>query len=160
MNNVRRLTEIAQTHEAEFSKATPDYQEAFQYVRQMRDQELEAMGYADPGQRQQIIQNDALQIAAQALQQNKNAAEVVYKIAKSRGFAGGKPPPSAPIPASQQPDAQKIAKIARGQEAGQSLGQVNGSSPAELSIEGVLKMSDKDFAKWATEDNFRKLAGG
>lgn len=161
-NNVSRLTQIAVSHEQEFSKKEPGYQEAAAWVRSARDQELQYMGYADPAQRQQIINQDALQIAAQALQGNMNAAEVVFNIAKARGWQA-KPvstSPPAPVPAAQAPDAKKIATVARGQEAGQSLGQVNGSAPAEVGIEAVLKMSDKDFAKWATEENFRKMAGG
>lgn len=168
MNNVTLLTRKAQEHEAEFLKTTPDYPDAFQYVRKMRDQELEYMGYADPGVRNQIINNDALQIAAQALQGNKNAAEVVYNIAKARGWAGKTqaaaltPSTLAPVPPAQSPDAKKIATVAKGQAANQSLGQVGGEAPLEFSPEMIAKMGDKEFEGWIekNEDAFRKMMGG
>lgn len=161
MNNVAQLQRIAQSHEADFKKTAPDYDEAFQYVRKMRDQELEYMGYADPGVRQQIIQNDALQIAAQALQGNRNAAEVVYNIAKARGWAGKAPAPTTqPVAPAQSPDAKKLATVAKGQAASQSLGQVSGSAPAEMSVESLLKMSDSEFEEATKGDNWRKMMGG
>lgn len=158
MNNVQQLTRIALGHEAEFAKKTPDYQDAAAYVRQMRDQELDYMGYKDPAVRQQIIQQDALQIAAQALQGNLNAAEVVYNIAKSRGYAAKAPAPAAPpAPAEPSADAKKIATVAKGQAASQSLGQVNGSSVPETSVQALLQMSDTDFEAATKGDNWRKL---
>ena len=159
MNNVAQLQRIAQQHEADFSKTTPDYQDAFQYVRAQRDQELQDMGYADPGVRQQIIQNDALQIAAQALQGNKNAAEVVYKIAKARGYAGKA---AATAPVVKSPDLQKLTNIAKGQAANTSLGQVGGTSLPEMTAESIAKMPDAEFEKWLStnEDTFRKMMGG
>ncbi len=157
MNNVQQLGRIAQQSEAEFTKTTPDYPEAFQYVRNQRDQELQDMGYTDKGQREQILQTDALQIAAQALQANKSPAEVVYKVAKARGFQGKA---AAPVKAADAPDAKKIATIAKGQAANTSLGQVGGNSIPEFSAENIAKMSDSEFEKWATDENWRKMMGG
>lgn len=160
MNNVQQLGRIAQQSEAEFSKTTPDYPEAFQYVKTQRDRELQDMGYSDPGQREQIMQTDALQIAAQALNSKMSPAEVVYKIAKARGYAGKAPAPAAPVKASEAPDAKKLATVAKGQAANTSLGQVGGTSIPEFSAESIAKMSDSEFEKWATDDNWRKMMGG
>lgn len=160
MNNVRELTGIAMRHETEFSKTTPDYQDAAAYVREARDKELDYMGYKDPAVRNQIIQQDALQIAAQALQGNLNAAEVVYNIAKARGYQAKAAALVAPIAPAKSPDAVKIATVAKGQAATQSLGQVNGESVPDLSPDAILKMSDAEFTKWASDDNWRKLMGG
>lgn len=165
MQNVNRLTQIAQSHESEFRTREPAYDEAFAYVKSVRDQELQHMGYKDPNQRAHIIQQDALQIAAQALQNNMNAAEVVFNIAKSRGFAAKAPvvvPPHAPVAVAPavpvvSAETKKIATVARGQAATQSLGQVNGSAPAETSVESLLKMSDADFAKAVSGDKWREL---
>lgn len=156
MNNVQRLTQIAVQHEGEFSKKTPDYQDAAVYVRSMRDQELQHMGYTDPGVRQQIITQDALQIAAQALQNNMNAAEVVYNIAKARGYAA-KALAKAPVIPAQSADIQKITNAAKGQEEGSPLAQIGGEAPRETSVNALLKMSDADFEKATQGDNWRKL---
>lgn len=153
MNNVQQLTRIALSHEGEFSKKIPDYQEAASYVRSVRDQELQAMGYADPGVRQQIIQSDALQIAAQALQNNMNAAEVVYNIAKARGWQIKAPAPAA----AQIGDTKKLETVAKGQKQASPLSEANGSAPAEMSVKALLDMSDSDFEKATKGDNWRKL---
>lgn len=155
MNNVQQLTRIAMNHEGEFSKKTPDYQDAATYVRSVRDQELQAMGYADPGVRQQIIQGDALQIAAQALQNNMNAAEVVYNIAKARGYTAKAPPAAAPAG-----DIKKLETVANGQKQASPLSEANGSAAPPMSVDALLKMSDADFEKATKGDNWRKLMGG
>lgn len=164
-NNVNRLQQIAQSHEVEFKKTTPDYDDAFQFVRAQRDTELQGMGYDDPSVRQQIIQQDALQIAAQALQGNRNAAQVVYAIAKARGYAGKAPAPvtpAAPAAPVVSADTKKIQNVAKGQEASQSLGQMGGTAPPEFSAEMIAKMSDNEFADWTSknEDAWRKMMGG
>jgi hypothetical protein len=157
--NARRISEIAQNSEAEFSKANPDYADAFAHLKGARDKTLESMGYKDPVQRQNIMAHEAIQLAATALQNGLSPAEVVYNMAKAQGYAkAAPPPPAAPTPT---PIAKKIETVARGQAATQSLGQANGSAPTEISAEAVLKMSDAEFAKWAGDgDNFKKLMGG
>lgn len=164
MNNVRELTSIAMRHETEFSKTTPDYQDAAAYVRQARDQELDYMGYKDPAVRNQIIQQDALQIAAQALQGNLNAAEVVYNIAKARGYQAKAPAPvpAAPVPApiAASPDASKLKTVAKGQSQASPISQVNGTAQPEVSIESLLKMSDADFEEATKGDKWQKMMGG
>jgi hypothetical protein len=162
MNNVQQLTRIALAHESEFSKAQPEYQKAAAYVRDMRDAELAAMGYQDPAQRAQMIQNDALNIAAQALSANMNAAEVVWAIAQARGYKPAAAASVAPKPQSVVPAANdatnKLKTVAKGQETGQSLGQVNGAPPAQETLpERLLAMSDKDFEEATKGDKWRTL---
>lgn len=161
MNNVQQLTRIALSHEAEFAAKTPDYQDAAGYVRSMRDQELTHMGYADPAVRQQIIQQDALQIAAQALQGGLNAAEVVYNIAKARGYQG-KAPAVAPVlaPVVKSPDAQKLAIVAKGQQQASPLGNLNGGAAPEVSMESLLKMTDAEFDEATKGGKWAALMGG
>lgn len=170
-NNVQRLAQIAIQHEQEFSKVQPEYQKAALYVRDMRDAELKAMGYADPAQRAQMIQVDALNIAAQALNNNMSAAEVVWAIAQARGFktAPAAPAPEAPAPVqtpapvapaapAQNIGAEKLKTVSKGQETGQSIGQVNGAPPPQESLpERLLAMSDEDFEAATKGDKWRQL---
>lgn len=162
LNNVQELSRIALQSETEFSKTTPDYGEAANYLKASRSAELKAMGYAQ-GAIDQFILQDAVTIAAQALGAKLSPASVIYETAKARGYqvkavaaAAARPAPAA----VQSSDAQKIATVAKGQAATQSLGQVNGESVPDLSPESILKMSDAEFAKWANDDNWRKLMGG
>ena len=84
-NNVQRISQIAQVQEAEFKKTTPDYDDASKHLMSQRDAELLAYGVTDPMERKNIIAQDAIQIAAHALGQNKNPAQIVYEMAKARG---------------------------------------------------------------------------
>src|SRR5208337_1715706 len=72
--------------ESEFVRATPDYGAASDFLRQSRDAELAALGMP-PQQRLASIQAEAVQLAALALQANRNPAELVYSLARSRGYA-------------------------------------------------------------------------
>lgn len=155
-NNTQRLMQIAADHERSFMQERPEYKDAANFLRESRDRELQLMGYGDPGQRQAIIQNDVVGIAAQALQNNRNFAEVAMQMAEARGFrhqAAAAPAPMAatpqiPAPATPQaPSAeQRLQQVARGQETTQSLGQAAGSgSAAPLSAERLARMSDAEF---------------
>ena len=68
-----------------------------------------------------MIQQEAVGFAAQALRVGRNPAQVVMELAKARGFMP-KPKTAAPAETEQE----KIARIARGQEAGFSLSPGNG----------------------------------
>ena len=125
--------------EREFVQTTPDYHEAGAFLRTARAQELAALG-VDPYRAQQIVAAESVQLAHAALQHGRNPAQVIYTLAKTRGYAG-----------QQQQhvsdDAAKLARIAKGQEAATSLGAASGAPPAKTGIEALLALSDGDFAK-------------
>lgn len=146
--------------EQEFARATPDYAEAAAYLQEGRRQEYTALGY-EPYQVSQAIQSEAQQIAQQALSRNQNPAEVIYNIARARGFA--KAPPAAvgdlPPLVPAQDGAAKIANIASGQQQNRSLGNTRGSAPAPLTAQRLLEMSDKDFDKMLSTPEGKALMG-
>lgn len=173
--NVQRLMQITAAQEQDYIREEPAYPQAAKYLYDARNTELEAMGIIDPVARQNIIQNDVASIAAQALQVNKNVAAVITQIAKARGWAGPQPlaapaPVATPAPNGATAPAEdaaallaesqsKLAAVARGQEAGQSLGQLSGSAqPAPLTAERIARMSDAEFA--AEYDRLKKQPGG
>jgi len=125
--------------ERDFAQTTPDYHEAGAFLRAARAQELTALGL-DPYRAQQIVAAESVQLAHAALQHGRNPAQVIYTLAKTRGYAG---------PQRQQAadDASKLARIAKGQEAATSLGAASGAAPGRTGIEALLAMSDGDFAK-------------
>lgn len=172
-NNVQAISRVVSAQEIEFTKANPQYKPASQFLVESRDAELQQMGY-DPAARAQIISNDILTMGANALSNNRNAASMFYEIAKARGFretpaSNGEASPTpaqkiqaqieaaktaAPIPSA----AQKLATVAKGQEAGQSLGQAQGGNAAgPPSAEALLAMSDEDFAEMTKGKNWKKL---
>lgn len=143
---VQQITNRAAALEREFVQKTPDYNDASQHLINSRDQELQFLGVLDPVQRQQTIQAETIALANMALQQGQNPAEVVYTLAKQRGFT---PKQAAAAAQAASPDAEKLARIAEGQQAGQSLGSAAGSAPAaEVSAKVLANMSDDDFDKF------------
>ena len=162
---IMTIRQHAMTGEAEFAKATPDYQEAANYVQMVRNAQLEAIGITDPAQRQQQLAYEALNLAAGAMQRGQNPAAIVYQMAKASGWMS-KPAPTQPAAApAAVPDpagAKKLATVAAGQVANQSIGKLNGqAAPISTSLEDVLKMSDEDFAKkYSKPEDWRKLMEG
>lgn len=121
--------------EREFVKTQADYFEAMEYLRGQRDQELQMIGISDPAQRQQMMNNEAMGIAFNAMQNGENPAKRAYEIARFRGF---KAKPKA---------AEQIETLQKGAEAARSLSGKGGQSPAAVSPEALLEMSDEDFDK-------------
>ncbi len=76
-------TVVAQVQE--FSKATPDYQEALKYMLETRAKELQLLG-APQDQIEQLIEMESIQLAQGAVQRGENPAERVYNLAKLRAF--------------------------------------------------------------------------
>ncbi len=150
VSQVQQLTTNAVALEQDFAATNPDYHEAAAYLQNSRRQEYTAMGY-NPMQVNQAIQQEALQIAAMAMQRGQNPAEVIYTLSKTRGFAKAAPAAQATPAATQAQPAngavEQIQRVTNGQNQNQSLGNTRGSAPAPLTADRLLKMSDDDFAK-------------
>jgi len=130
--------------ENEFESRTPDFQTASAFLRETRAQELATLG-VDPYRVQQILGLEKLQLAQAALQQGRNPAEIIYALAKMRGYSPNAGGPKGRA-ASSDGEASKLARIAKGQEAGTSLGAASGAAPGKTGIEALLGMSDAEFA--------------
>lgn len=163
VNNIQRLGQIVSAKEVEFRTTTPDYDEASVFLRQMRDGQLLAFGHEDLAERQQLLNQDAVAIAAQALAKGKNPAEVIYNMAKASGW---KPKTAAPpaVTATALPtqpasvtDEQKVKMASNGQKANQSLSQIAGAATPPVTLESLLKLSDDEFAKATKGDKWRRL---
>jgi len=133
--------------ENEFEARTPDFKAASAFLRDARAQELSTLG-VDAYHVQQVLGLEKLQLAQLALQHGRNPAEVIYALAKSRGYSPNAGAPKAPASAKTDGDgeAAKLARIARGQEAGTSLGAASGAAPGKTGIEALLAMSDAEFS--------------
>lgn len=128
--------------EAEFMKDNGDYGDASSFLRQSRYNELTINGL-DPWTANNTIMQESLALAAQALQQGKNPAEVVYSLAKARGYAKK----TTVQPAQPESDAAKLARVAEGQKLSASLGNVP-STPGKPAISGkdLLAMDEDEFS--------------
>jgi hypothetical protein len=139
------------SREAEFMKRTPDYADAAAFLQQRRAADLEAMGVSDPRQRAQVLYQEAAGMAMNAMQANKNPAEVAYGLARSWGYQ--------PKGQQQQPGAdQRIEMAQRAQAASGSLSAGGGRSTAPPSLDAIDAMSDEEFSK-LSDAKWRKAWG-
>lgn len=145
-NDRNTLRNEAIRQESEYVKANPDYFAAGQFLKTSREAELAATGMYNPQQIGMIISNETFALAQQALQSGKNPAESVYMIAQARGYKKAEAAPEK----KDETEADKIARIAAGQQAGKSLSQAGGGALAsgqKLDAKTLANMSDEDFEK-------------
>ena len=167
---LRQFTQVVGASIESFKAQTPDYADAYQHIRKARMAELSAFGLT-PEQAAQQLQMDEYQVAAAALQRGQNPGQVIYELAKQRGYAratgndGGRPtsgatPDNRPRPSGNGAEAAaKLATIAKGQQAARSLGQNGGDAPAPLTgVDALAAMSEKEIAD-LTPEKFRQLMG-
>ena len=121
-----------------FAESEPQYEDAFEFARNSRDKELKAMGY-NAAQRAAILRTNRLEIVRNAMQQEKNPAELIWDYARARGF----------MPKARAGDADATAKIAAGlQAAGGKLNKGGASGEGELSAKDLSNISDpEEFEK-------------
>jgi len=139
---------------AKFETENPDFKTAYNHLLQSRAAELQTMGYTDPRALHEALTNDEMSIAQMALSQGKSAAEIIYNLAKQRGYAKADDKPSA---------AEKLANIEKGQAANKSLSSTGGTAgEADMTAEALLKMPMDEFEKYAEKNpaKVRRLMGG
>lgn len=132
-----------------FEATNPDYQDAYRHMIEMKTQD-----YLDAGltatEAKQAVNQDELNIAARALQQGKNPAEIVYGMAKRYGYVKKD---AAPV---EKPE-NKLEKIRQGQEASKTIDE-RATQPVELDVENLENMSDADLNKMV-ENDWEKVFG-
>jgi hypothetical protein len=145
-----------QSYEADFRADNPDYDAAAAHFRQSRQQELEEMGYSGD-ELMTTLTNDLVGLALRTMKAGKDPAEVVYNLAKKRGF-GGETSKEQPKPVDNKPN--PLQAIERGQKAAKSLSAVGSKSgDGELSVEAVMKLEGAAFDQ-AREKLKRQAMGG
>lgn len=134
---------------ARFQETAPDFMDAYRYMQNSRATELAAIGYSQ-AEVVNIIQNEELGLAAQALQNEMSPAEILYNMAKARGYT------QQQAPAHQDKSAEEIKMdmAAKGVDASRSLSSAGGKSEKDISLESLADMDDDEFDK-----NWDKLIG-
>lgn len=137
-----------QEYEADFIETNPDYNDAAKHFREARILELQEQGY-DGDELTKALTAELVGLVARSLQSGKDPAEVVYRLAKNRGFgASAGKTDLAPLDKANK----KLETIDRGQKASRSLSGMSGKmGDGELSAESVTKLEgaafDAAFAK-------------
>ena len=157
---VQSLARVYRTDNAEAARQNADYPHAYNYLLQMRQQELRTLsgGRASEADITRQIEAEELQLAAQATQMGKRPAELIWQMAWTRGF---KPPSAQQVQAAPQaamPDTSaeqaRIEAAARGQERNRSMSNVGRPSTGNTlpSIDKIMSMSDAEFTKWQADN--------
>lgn len=168
----QQIHQAIEAEEANFRTIAPDYDQASDHYVNSRAQEL--LHFYPPQQAQQIMLQEARQMAQEAWQRGIPAAQMVYQMAQARGYRPGTAPQPQQMmpqgvqpgqPATQQPQGQQFAPatpqqpqpqgatpqqqvqaIRQGQGAARSLSTgAGGAAPAQLNAEALLAMSDEEF---------------
>ncbi len=130
---IQRYANWATAQEAEFTKTEPKYPDAYRFAAEMRDKELQALGYRDPQMRQAIISSDTQAIVNNAIQLGVNPAKLVWDFAASKGF-NAKPANSG--------DPHAAAKIAAGLQQAPKLDKGGQTPDGEVTAKDLANIND------------------
>jgi predicted NACHT family NTPase len=131
----RRVNDISNNMEAfetDFAADHPDYMQAAAHLRQARQEELEDLGYSGNALMSKLA-NEFYGLAEDAMRSGRDPAEVVYGMAKRRGFQAGKESANA-----------KLQKLQRANGSSPSPGG-GASAGAGRSWGSVAKTTGKEF---------------
>lgn len=118
-----------------FAKDSPDFMEAYNFLVESRKNELSVF-IKDPNKLNNRLIADERSIVEEAFNNEENPGEVLFNLAKSRGYK------------VKAPD-KKIEDIDKGLKASKSLGNAGGKSDNDITIEN---MSASDLADLSDEE--------
>lgn len=133
--NRQNLVNTYRSHAAEFTKTTPDFNDAYSFISQQRQAEYEAAGYSPQDAASMLIQ-DEMAIVYKALQDEVNPAERVYNLAKVRGYKG-----------KSVVETTKMEIAEKGIKAGKSLSSASGVADGEVTLESLAELPTDEFNK-------------
>jgi hypothetical protein len=142
---------------ARFKSANADFDDAYNHLVKSRAEELISIGYDDPAEIGKAISDDEFVIAQRAMRTGKSPAEIIYALAKQRGYmkvvGDGKAGKGA----------EKLETIRNGQQSNKSFSSTGGGSgDVDMTAEALLKMPNDEFEAWCTKNPKRaqRLMGG
>lgn len=137
--------------EAEFKADNPDYDDAVKHFRQSVREELEEQGLSG-NELEKEFATTLINLARKAMDADRNPAEVVYSLAKKRGFKGGSAASKvedkiAATQADIDKAAEKIQTLKQGQQAGRSLSSVGSSAGTggQVTLASAAKKTGKEL---------------
>ncbi len=167
-NGVQQLTQRAAAMERQYAATNPDYDKASAYLYDARRKDLVAVGFTDPAEIEQMMAHEATGLVTRAAQQGRNPAELVYALAKIRGYAPA--PPATEDPATATPATNtstsngavdQLRTIAAGQQQARTVGNLPGSGPVPVTAARLADMTAEEFAEFqkTKPQAFRDLMG-
>lgn len=142
---VRNFVSTVDASEKHLAKERPDYFEAVHWAKTKKAQEYVAVGFTEEGAWNRV-QQEAQQIAIEALQRGESPAEVGYRLASAIGY-------------KSQGNAEQRLEMQRN---GRATSTPSGGSGhgAKLSLDALQKMSGDDFLSATSGDKWKKMMGG
>lgn len=140
-----QLNEIVQTvtaHEEQFKAMTPDYQDAVNYIREFRANELSLYDITDPKAVAQEIANNVLNLSITALKAGKNPAELIYKVAQQYGYKKAAPA----VPSMDKAAQDALETIQKGQDLNKTLSG-GGQAESKITAESLANLEGEEFNK-------------
>lgn len=145
MQQEAQFRNVAEDYRAslhQFAQQAPDFADAYQHFINTRAAELRTLGYTDAQIAAQIPREE-VQLHTAIRQRGGNVGEVVYNIAKTRGYA---PKPPAPSPA------EKIEKAAQAQTVNKSLSAAESTGKGQITIRDLVNMDAAEFNEYARKN--------
>lgn len=142
--------------------AKPDFDQATQFLSNMREKQLEALSVVHPqfgNVRGRVAQiNEELKdIIRQAAQVGRDPADMIYQMAQGFGYASNATPP-ADTNTVQQQTLDKIAALDEAQNASRTLGSSSGTNTGDpLTAEAIANMSPAEFEAWMKDPKNERL---
>ena len=137
--------------ETNFRETTPDYDKAFQYMRDLRKAELEDFGVTDPDVLERELNATAFNVSLSALRGGRNPAEVIYRSAVRYGYKpdqAKEQPKEVPKPDTKL--ANHLEDVKKGQELASKSLSKGGGEERTADVNSLLEAEGKDFDElWA-----------
>lgn len=151
---------------ASFSQTQSDFNEARDFLSNMRITQLSALGRLNPqfsteqGRIQQI-NSELKEIIVAAKQNGISPAQYIYELAASYGYTPKAADPN-PVPAQINTELPvQLRQVQDAQERSRTVAAAPGGAGADpLTAEAIAAMPSAEFAKWLEKGDFRKIAGG
>lgn len=149
---VQELTAWGHAQEMEFAESTPDYAQAMQHLRSVRERYHAARG-ANPAQIGPLVHADLVKEAYDARQSGRHFGRTLYELAGALGYTPGTQAaqPQATAAAPQQANGgqtpeQRIAAAQRGAQMAGGVGSAGAAPRGELTPQRLASMSEDEFA--------------
>lgn len=150
-NDLRNFVDGVQGMTTQFMQTKADYGDAYQYLRNVRSQDMKDLGVPQAKIPEMLLKEE-LAVAARAIQQGMNPAQMVYNIATRYGYRPATPPPPPP--------AVKMDALQKGQAAAPTPVEPAATGPA-LTLDSVKDMTSDQLDKLVdSNDLWAKVVGG
>lgn len=126
---LNRMVYDYKTEAAQYARKTPDFNNAYEFFVQKKQEEYQERGYT-PEEAHEMLIEDEIDIVARAKSQGQNPAERVYNVARKYGY---------------QPQRSSLDRVEKGMKSNRSLGSVsNEGRTGTMTLEQLASMDTND----------------